>query len=115
MTETVPRPQTPEDRQEEALIQEEALGRSATLLPTGHENDALIKEARRLRRRRWYFGSVVTALVIGAAGAGYLSASEPPARSDRAARRHSPEARGSVSERASVPTRSPDLIQPTTL
>ena len=85
--------------------------------PATHaEDEALIKEARRLRRRRWFFGCAITALVIGAGVAGYLIASGPPAASHRMApSRSSGAPSSSASVRAAGPTRSPDLIQPTTL
>jgi hypothetical protein len=78
--------------------------------------EALIKEARRLRRRRWMIGSTLTALAVSAGVAGFLVASGPPSPAHH---RSSSPASGSgvsaVSARGSVPTRSPDLIQPTTL
>ncbi len=80
------------------------------------ETDALIKEARRLRRRRWFFGSALTTLAVGAGTGGFLVTSGPPASPRRAApaRGSGPEG-SSVSARAVVPTRSPDLLQPSTL
>lgn len=80
--------------------------------------EALIKEARRLRRRRWIIGSTLVAFAFaaGAGAAGFLVASGLPSRA------HHPGSPGSdtpgssaVSAHAVVPTRSPDLIQPTTL
>lgn len=78
--------------------------------------EALIKEARRLRRRRWMIGSTLTALAVVAGSAGFLVASGPPSRahhltSNRAGESGTP----AVAVRGSAPTRSPDLIQPTTL
>lgn len=75
--------------------------------------EALIKEARRLRRRRWLFGSALSALAIAAGIGGYLAGSGPPGAPRRPAPARSPSARGSsASRRAFVPTRSPDLLQP---
>jgi hypothetical protein len=83
---------------------------------TEAEEEALIKEARRLRRRRWFFGSAFTALALGAGISGYLIASGPPSTVHRAAPPRSSSAPGSLaSARAFVPTRSPDLLQPSTL
>ena len=80
------------------------------------EKEALIKEARRLRRRRWLFGSALTALAVGAGIGGYLIASGPPPTPHRAAPAHSSSARGSLaSARVFLPARSPDLLQPSTL
>ena len=121
MTKTVPRVQTPPtDRRDGALIQAGGPVERGTLGPTafqrltGQGTDALIKEARRLRRRRWYFGSALTALLIAVAVAGYLIVSGPPAGAARSTRHHDEASRGATGS-ASVPTRSPDLIQPTTL
>jgi anti-sigma factor RsiW len=83
---------------------------------TEAEKEALIKEARRLRRRRWWFGSTFSALVIGGGIAGYLIKSGPPSAPHRAAPARSLSAPGWLaSARASVPTRSPDLLQPSSL
>jgi hypothetical protein len=84
---------------------------------SGTGEEALIKEARRLRRRRWIIGSVIAALAVGLGAAGFFLASGPPSTSH-----HAPTANGlrtprppAASARAFVPTRSPDLIEPTTL
>lgn len=78
--------------------------------------EALIKEARRLRRRRWMIGSWIAALLAVAGAVGYIVASGPPSRSHRAAPPGSATAPGSsTSGRVFTPTRSPDVIQPTTL
>jgi hypothetical protein len=83
---------------------------------TEAEKEALIKEARRLRRRRWLFGSALTALAVGAGIGGYLIASGPPSPPHHAGLARGSSARGSVAPgRAVVPTRSPDLLQPSTL
>jgi hypothetical protein len=78
--------------------------------------EALIKEARRLRRRRWIIGSTLAALVVGAGVGGFLVAFGPPSGALHGASNGS-SAPGSsvVAAHALVPTRSPDLIQPTTL
>jgi hypothetical protein len=88
-------------------------GRSSDADKAGEE--ALIKEARRLRRRRWMFGSTLAAVAVGAGVAGFL-ASGPPSGSRHA----SPDAAAAsgssgAAARSFVPTSSPDLIQPTTL
>jgi sugar lactone lactonase YvrE len=84
---------------------------------TRGEEEALIKEARRLRRRRWLIGSTLAALAAGAGVAGFIVASPPPARPD-----HQPPGGGLPTPGYSVPSRDPfipthalDLIQPTTL
>jgi hypothetical protein len=83
---------------------------------TKAEEEALIKEARRLRRRRWLFGSALTALAVGAGIGGYLIASGPPSTVHHAAPPDGSSAPGSLAfVRALVPTRSPDLLQPSTL
>jgi len=83
---------------------------------TEAQKEALIKEARRLRRRRWLLGSAVTALAVGAGIGGYLIASGPPSTPHLAAPAHSSGAPGLLaSARALAPTRSPDLLQPSTL
>jgi hypothetical protein len=95
------------------LIEQRAPERAAD---SDADADALIKEARRLRRRRWFFRSTLAAIAAGAGAAGYfVASSSPPAP-------HHPAAIGSRSPGSSapaahafVPTRSPDLIQPTTL
>ena len=80
------------------------------------EEEALIKEARRLRRRRWLFGSAFTALAVAAGIGGYLIAAGPPSKPHRATPAHGSSGSGSLaSARALVPTRSPDLLQPSTL
>lgn len=48
------------------------------------DTDALIKEARRLRRRRWLFGSALAALAACAGLAGYLTGSSSPPASHHA-------------------------------
>lgn len=50
------------------------------------EREALIKEARRLRRRRWLAGSTLAALAAGAGVAGVLLAGSGPAASARTGR-----------------------------
>lgn len=82
------------------------------------DTEALIKEARRLRRRRRMRGAALMALLLGAGTAGYLAlAPGPPHASSRDAASRGGSAPGSAvpSARVFVPTRSPDLIQPTTL
>lgn len=81
------------------------------------ETEALIEEARRLRRRRWVFGSALTALAAGAGIAAYRVVSGAPTGPHRAAPARSSGAPGSavVSARAVLPTRSADLLQPSTL
>jgi hypothetical protein len=114
MPETVKRPQAPADRPEKPPTEEEPAAPEAPVRPIEHE-EALIKEARRLRRRRWLFGSMATALLVGAAAAGYFGVAGPPAPAHRLSGADRVRDRGSLSTRASVPTRSADLIQPTTL
>ena len=82
-------------------------GRDAT-------EEALIREARRLRRRRWLIGSALTGLAVGAGVAGFLVGSGPPSRDARSVRSASAGSSAPPTS-ASVPTRTPDLIQPTTL
>lgn len=83
---------------------------------TEAEREALIKEARRLRRRRWFFGSVLTALAVGAGIGGYLIASSPPSTPQQGATPRGSGARGSFASAPHVvPTRSPGLLQPSTL
>ena len=79
--------------------------------------EALIQEARRLRRRRWLFGAVLAALALGAAVTGYILGSGAPRGSHRHPARSGSSNPGSSasSARPFTPTRSPDLIQPTTL
>ena len=77
------------------------------------DTDALIKEARRLRRRRWMFGSLFTGLLSAAGAAGVLAASAPPASHHAASVGSAGGGRSASSARVLVPTRSPDLIQPT--
>jgi hypothetical protein len=77
--------------------------------------EALIREARRLRRRRWGIGLVAFILAIGSSALGYALSSRatPPATrtsSPSGARRGT-----SAVNRGFVPTHSPDLILPTTL
>ena len=76
--------------------------------------EALIKEARRLRRRRWLIRSAIAALAGAGSVAGYFAAS-----GHRPAPRPSTAQGTPVSSAGSahrfVSTRSPDLIQPTTL
>lgn len=121
MTETVPRPQAETDHRDAASGYADELGEEAALaqhmppLLTGRDTDALIKEARRLRRRRWFIGSTLTVLLLGAMVGGYLIFFGPPARSPQAARGRGDAPRAAAAERVSAPTRSPDLIQPTTL
>lgn len=80
------------------------------------DREALIKEARRLRRRRWLFGLAMAALAVGAGLAGYLLASGSSGVSHHVAPpNHAGPFGSSALTRASAPTRSPDLIQPTTL
>lgn len=80
------------------------------------ELEALIKEARRLRRRRWIIGITVTALAAAGGVVGYLLASGPPTSSDGAAPPgHSAAPASPVSARSIAPTHSPDLLQPGTL
>jgi hypothetical protein len=82
----------------------------------GSDTDALIKEARRLRRRRRMIGSMIAALAAGASIAGYLAASGPPfASQPRPVNRSSAPGPSSLSAHTVALTRSPDLIQPTTL
>ncbi len=78
--------------------------------------EALIKEARRLRRRRWMIGCTLAAVLVGAGVGGFLIASGPPsgAHHDASDGSNAPD-RSVVAAHVSVPTRSPDLIQPTTL
>ncbi len=85
------------------------------------DEEALIKEARRLRRRRWLIGSALTALAAAAAAAGFIAASgppaRPPARADGPAPRSGAETPGytAPSTHPFIPTRALDLLQPTTL
>ncbi len=79
--------------------------------------EALIKEARRLRRRRWILGSSLAALALGAGVGGFLVASAPPSGAQHGGVNGSgaPGPSSVVAGRELVPTRSPDLIEPTTL
>jgi hypothetical protein len=77
--------------------------------------EALIKEARRLRRRRWIIGSALAALALGAGVGGFLVASGPPSRMNQGPSNGSSGSGSALAARVLVPTRSPDLIQPTTL
>lgn len=80
------------------------------------QREALIKEARRLRRRRWLFGATLIAFAVGASVGGYLLASGPPSALHPAAPGHGSSTPGTLpSARALVPTRSPDLLQPSAL
>ncbi len=51
----------------------------------GPGEEALIKEARRLRRKRWMIGSTLVALSVAAGFAGFIAASGSPSASHRAA------------------------------
>lgn len=83
---------------------------------TNAGEEALIKEARRLRRRRWMIGSTLTALAVAAGAAGFLVAAGPPSRAQPSrSSRAGGSGRSAVVARGSGPTRSPDLVQPTTL
>jgi len=76
--------------------------------------EALIREARRLRRRRWLIRSAIVALAGAGSVAGYFAASgHRPAPRPSTARGTPVSSAGSAHR--FVPTRSPDLIQPTTL
>jgi hypothetical protein len=80
------------------------------------DSEALIKEARRLRRRRWMRRTLLATLAAGIATAGYFAGSGPPPASHRVARPDTLSTpRLSPSARQVELTRSPDLIQPTTL
>ncbi len=77
--------------------------------------EALIKEARRLRRRRWGLRALIAMLVVGA-GASYIALSQPPAASHPpGSATRSPDPNSSATKHPLEPTHSPDLIQPTTL
>jgi hypothetical protein len=83
---------------------------------TEAEKEALIKEARRLRRRRWGLGSALIALAVSACVGGYFIVFGPPSAPHHTAPPSGSNAPSSSGTgRKSVPTRSPDLIQPTTL
>jgi sugar lactone lactonase YvrE len=76
--------------------------------------EALIREARQLRRRRWGIGLIV-ALILVAIAVVYATSSRsttPPGRSAPT----TPLRKGTgTAPKTFVPTQSPDLIQPTTL
>ncbi|HEX3803434.1 MAG TPA: hypothetical protein VHV75_11395 [Solirubrobacteraceae bacterium] len=79
-------------------------------------DDDVIEDARRRQRRHRNLGVLLLAAVIAAGAAVYLVASGAPGASRRAAPPHGSGAPSSpASAHASTPTRSPDLIQPTTL
>ncbi len=61
------------------------------------------------------FGSLIAALAVGAGGAGFLAASSPPAAHHFASVGSTSRSSSAPSPHVSVPTRSPDLIQPTKL
>ncbi|WP_249018899.1 hypothetical protein [Conexibacter sp. S30A1] len=84
---------------------------------TMSQEEALIKEARRLRRRRWLTGSALAALAAGATVAGFFAASAPPTRSQGRPPRGDLQTPGysTPSSDPFHPTRALDLIQPTTL
>lgn len=80
---------------------------------TSTGGEALIREARLLRRRRWIIGLTILSLVLAAIVVAYAASSRsttPPGRNAPTAPR-----RTSDVPRTFVPTHSPDLIQPTTL
>jgi hypothetical protein len=80
------------------------------------DKQALIKEARRLRRRRWLFGSALAATAVGAGMAGYLIASSSPSTPRQGSAPRGSSARSSFAfAHHFVPTRSPGLLQPSTL
>jgi hypothetical protein len=82
--------------------------------PSTADAEALIKEARRLRRRRSLIRSAIVALAGAGSVAAYFAASgHHPAPRPSTARGTPISSAGSA--RRFVPTRSPDLIQPTTL
>ncbi len=84
---------------------------------TMSQEEALIKEARCLRRRRWLTGSALAALAAGATVAGFFAASAPPTRSQGRPPRGDLQTPGysTPSSDPFHPTRALDLIQPTTL
>lgn len=80
------------------------------------DGEALIREARRLRRRRWGFGLCVVGFVLASSAVGYAISSRsttPPSTS--ASPSTSPREGTSGATKTFVATRSADLIQPTTL
>jgi hypothetical protein len=84
---------------------------------TPGEIEVLIKEARQHQRRR-YFALAVTFLVLVMAGALVVLLMHPPDRTiptSKGMSGHSPSSLADSSPKASTPTHSPDLIQPTTL
>jgi hypothetical protein len=76
--------------------------------------EALIKEARRLRRRRWLIRSAIVALAGAGSVAGYFAASGHHRVPRPSTARKTPISPAGFARRF-VSTRSPDLIQPTTL
>ncbi len=81
------------------------------------QEEALIKEARRLRRRRWLIGGALAALAAGATAAGLIAAAPPPAHPQARPGHGALETPGysAPSSDPFRPTRALDLIQPTTL
>lgn len=81
------------------------------------QEEALIKEARRLRRRRWLIGGALAALAAGATAAGLIAAAPPPAHPQARPPRGALETPGYSAPPSDPfrPTRALDLIQPTTL
>jgi len=76
--------------------------------------EALIREARRLRRRRWGIGLIV-ALVLAAIVVVYATSSRSPVPHGRNAPTTPLRKGTSAIAKTYVPTQSPNLIQPTTL
>ncbi|MGC2485829.1 MAG: hypothetical protein WA359_06275 [Acidimicrobiales bacterium] len=77
--------------------------------------EALIREARRLRRRRWVIGLVAFTVAVGASAVGYVLSSRSTPLRARTSSASDARQGTSVIDRAFVPAHSPDLIQPTSL